>query len=53
MVLHTTAGDGQYCIFYMSIRARSYSTDYIVHVLNSQVDDSDRFVTCFIKLFMV
>ena len=38
---------GQYCIFYMSLRDRGHSMDDIVHVL----DNSDRIVTCFVKLF--
>ena len=42
---------GQYCIFYMSLRARGHSMDDIVHVLDNEGEDSDRFVTCFVKLF--
>ena len=41
---------GQYCIFYMSYRARGHSIDDIVHVFDIQGEDSDRFVTCFVKL---
>ena len=36
---------GPYCRFYMS---RGHSLDDIVHI---QGEDSDRFVTCFVKLF--
>ena len=42
---------GQYCIFYMSLRARGNSMDDIIHVLDIQGEVSDRFVTCFVKLF--
>ena len=42
---------GQYCIFYMSLRARGYAMDDIVHVLDNRGEDSDHFVTCFVKLF--
>ena len=41
---------GQYCIFYMSLRARGHSMDDIVHVLYIQGKDCDRFVTYFVKL---
>ena len=41
----------QYCIFYMCLRARGHSMDDIVHVLDIQGEGSDRFVTCFVKLF--
>ena len=44
---------GQYCIFYTSLRARGHSMDDIVHVLYFQRADSDRFVTCFEKLFFL
>ena len=37
--------------FYMCLRARGHSTDDIVHVLDIKGEDSDRFVTCFVKLF--
>ena len=33
---------GQYCIFYMSLRARGHSMDDIVHVLD--IEGSDRFL---------
>ena len=33
---------GQYCIFYMSLRARGHSIDDIGHVLDNQGEDSDR-----------
>ena len=42
---------GKYCIFYMSLRAMDHSMNHIVHVLDIQREDSDRFVTCFVKLF--
>ena len=43
---------GQYSIFYMCLlRARGHSMDDIVYVLDIQGEDSDRFVTCFVKLF--
>ena len=42
---------GQYCIFYMSLRVRGHWIDDIVHVLDIQGEDSDRFITCFVKLF--
>ena len=42
---------GEYCIFCISLRVRDHSMDDIVHVLDIQGEDSDRFVTCFAKLF--
>ena len=42
---------GQYCIFYMCLRARGHSMDDIVQVLDIQGEGSNRFVTCFVKLF--
>ena len=42
---------GQYCILYMSLRARGHSMDDIVHVLDIQGEDRDSFVTCFVELF--
>ena len=42
---------GQYCIFYMSLRAMSHSMDDIVHVFDNEGEGSARFVTCFVKLF--
>ena len=42
---------GQYCIFCMSLRVMCHSMDNIVHVLDIQGEDSDRFATCFVKLF--
>ena len=42
---------GQYCIFYMCLRAKGHSIYDIVQVLDIQGEDSDRFVTCFVKLF--
>ena len=42
---------GQYCIVYMCLRARGHSMDDIVHVLDIQGEYSDRFVSCFGKLF--
>ena len=42
---------GQYCIIYMSLRAMGHSMDDIDYVLDIQGEDSDRFVTCFVKLF--
>ena len=41
---------GQYCILYMSLRARDHPIDTIVHMLDIQGEDTDRFVTCFVKL---
>ena len=49
---------GQHCIFYMSFRAMGHSMNDmghsmndIVHVLAIQGEDSNRFVTCFVKLY--
>ena len=42
---------GQYCIFYMSLRAMDHSMDDIVYVLDIHGEDSASFVTCFVKLF--
>ena len=42
---------GPYCIFYMSLRARGHSMDDIVLVFDIQGEDSDHFVTCFVKLY--
>ena len=39
---------GQYCIFYMSLRARGHFMDNIVYVLDIQGGDSDSVVTCFV-----
>ena len=41
----------QYFIFSMSLRARGYSMDDIVPVLDIQGEDRDSVVTCFEKLF--
>ena len=41
---------GEYCIFYMSLRARGHSMDDIVHVLDILGEDRDHFVTRFVKL---
>lgn len=42
---------GQYCIFYMLLRARGYSLNTIMNMLDVYDDDSDIFVTNIIKLF--
>ena len=42
---------GQYCLFYMCLRVRGYSMNYIVNMLDAYGDDSDLFVTECIKLF--
>ena len=42
---------GQYCLFYMCLRVRGYSMNYIVNILDAYGDDSDLFVTECIKLF--
>ena len=41
----------QYCLFYMCLRVRGYSMNYIVNLLDAYGDDSDLFVTKCIKLF--
>ena len=41
---------GQYCIFYMSLRARGHSMNDIVHVLDIQGEASDSFVTGLVKI---
>ena len=43
---------GQYCIVYMSLRARGHSMDDIGYVLEFQGEDSDRFVTCLILVLV-